>query len=58
MRHVVHIAFSDHLSKPEVDALLAEMGFGPTARVEEIDVETLMQLIERLRQISGGQIRV
>ena len=58
LRHVLHIAFSNHLTKPGVDALLAELGFGPTARAEEIDVAGIQLLCEALRQRSGGQLQL
>jgi hypothetical protein len=38
-----------HLSKEQVDVILEEMGFAANARTEELDVETLLALTEKVR---------
>ena len=47
-------AFADRLDKPGVDRLMAEMGFGPASRAEQLDVDTMLALAERLRGVSVG----
>jgi 16S rRNA (adenine1518-N6/adenine1519-N6)-dimethyltransferase len=44
-------AFADRLDKPGVDRLMAEMGFGPESRAEQLDVDTMLALSERLGDI-------
>lgn len=43
-------AFKHRLDKQGVDAILAEFGFARETRAEELDVETLIRLCERMRQ--------
>lgn len=50
LRSVIVSGYKDHLSKPDVDRLMAEMGFGETTRAEELDVPTMLALCERIRQ--------
>jgi 16S rRNA (adenine1518-N6/adenine1519-N6)-dimethyltransferase len=42
-------AMKRHLNKDQVDAILNEMGFAPNARAEELDIETLIKLAEKIR---------
>jgi 16S rRNA (adenine1518-N6/adenine1519-N6)-dimethyltransferase len=39
----------DRLGKPAVDAILARLNFSPTARAEELDVDTMLGLCEAVR---------
>ena len=38
-----------HLSKEQVDAILAEMHFAPDTRTEQLDVDTLLAFAEKIR---------
>ncbi len=49
LRSVVLGAFKRQLSKPDVDELMAQVGFGPTTRAEELDVATLLGFCEAVR---------
>lgn len=42
-------AMKNRLSKPEVDEVMAQLGFGPDTRAEQLDVETMLRLSEALR---------
>ncbi|MGE0758896.1 MAG: 16S rRNA (adenine(1518)-N(6)/adenine(1519)-N(6))-dimethyltransferase RsmA [Pirellulaceae bacterium] len=42
-------ACKDQLGKPEVDAVMAELGLGPQSRAEELPVETMLTLCEAIR---------
>ena len=42
-------AMKRHLTKQQVDALFDEMRFAPDTRTEQLDVETLIRLAEKLR---------
>ncbi len=42
-------ALKHHLDKEQVDALLAEMQFGPDVRTEQIDIPTLLRFTELAR---------
>jgi 16S rRNA (adenine1518-N6/adenine1519-N6)-dimethyltransferase len=46
-------ALKRHLTKAEVDEVLAEMKFGPTVRTEELDVATLLEFTEKIRSRAG-----
>lgn len=54
LRANVVAAMKRHLSKEEVDAILDEMQFGPSARAEQIDVPTLLKLTEKVRAAAPG----
>jgi 16S rRNA (adenine1518-N6/adenine1519-N6)-dimethyltransferase len=43
-------ALKDTLDKPEIDEVIAVMGFADDARTEQIDVPTLLRLTELVRQ--------
>ncbi len=43
-------ALKGDLEKPEVDEIIAEMGFADDARTEQLDVPTLLRLCELVRQ--------
>ena len=49
LRANVLSALKRHLSKEQVDAILAEMNFRPDTRTEQLDVPTLLALTERVR---------
>lgn len=49
LRSVVVAAMKDRLDKPQVDAVLAEEGLGPTARAEELDIPVFLRLSEAFR---------
>jgi 16S rRNA (adenine1518-N6/adenine1519-N6)-dimethyltransferase len=42
-------AMKRHLTKEQVDAILKEMHFAPDTRTEQLDVETLLTLAEKVR---------
>jgi 16S rRNA (adenine1518-N6/adenine1519-N6)-dimethyltransferase len=48
LRANVLAAMKQHLDKEQVDAILTEMGFSADTRTEQLDVETLIQLAERI----------
>ncbi|MEO0530414.1 MAG: 16S rRNA (adenine(1518)-N(6)/adenine(1519)-N(6))-dimethyltransferase RsmA [Planctomycetota bacterium] len=50
LRANVISAMKRHLTKPEVDAVLDAMGFSADARTEQLSIETLLELTERLRE--------
>ncbi len=49
LRSVVLSAFKNELSKPQVDAVLAQLQLGADARAEQLDAERILELCERLR---------
>jgi 16S rRNA (adenine1518-N6/adenine1519-N6)-dimethyltransferase len=42
-------AMKQHLDKDGVDAILADMGFAADTRAEQLNVETMIKLAERIR---------
>lgn len=52
LRANVVSAMKRHLSKEQVDGVLDAMAFSPDTRTEQLDVETLLALTERLRQLA------
>jgi 16S rRNA (adenine1518-N6/adenine1519-N6)-dimethyltransferase len=42
-------AMKQHLDKPQVDAILEDMGFAADTRAEQLDVATFVQLADRIR---------
>jgi hypothetical protein len=42
-------AMKEHLSKEQVDVILGEMGFAADTRTEQLNVETLLALAEKVR---------
>jgi 16S rRNA (adenine1518-N6/adenine1519-N6)-dimethyltransferase len=42
-------AMKEYLSKEQVDVILDEMGFAPDTRTEQLDVDTLLALAEKVR---------
>jgi 16S rRNA (adenine1518-N6/adenine1519-N6)-dimethyltransferase len=54
MRSVVLSAFKGRLDKPAVDELLGRLGLGESTRTEELDVPTLIRLIDELRRATAG----
>lgn len=49
LRANVVAALKEHLDKSQVDSLFHEMGFAPDTRTEQLDVETLIKLGERIQ---------
>jgi 16S rRNA (adenine1518-N6/adenine1519-N6)-dimethyltransferase len=47
-------AMKRHLDKDQVDAILDEMGFAPDTRTEQLDVETMIKLSDRIRSAAPG----
>lgn len=56
LRSVSISAMKGRLDKPEVDAVLAELGFGSDERVEQLSVQQIQELAEALRvaELSAG----
>ena len=52
LRANVVSALKRHADKEQVDGLLAEMGFSPDTRTEQLDIPTLLEFTERVRQIA------
>jgi len=50
LRSVMLAAYKKRLSKPEVDAIMAEQGLTPQARAETLDVEAMLALCEAVRR--------
>lgn len=48
LRANVLAALKQYLDKPQVDALLAERGFAADTRTEQLDVDTLIRLAEKI----------
>ncbi len=46
-------AFKKRLDKPAVDRIMAETGLDPTARAEQLDVDTMLALCRRVRAELG-----
>jgi 16S rRNA A1518/A1519 N6-dimethyltransferase RsmA/KsgA/DIM1 with predicted DNA glycosylase/AP lyase activity len=53
---VIVSAFKEQLEKEDVDEVLTRLRFGPDARAEQLDVETLLMLSEAFR-IKVSQVR-
>jgi len=47
-------AFKKRLDKPQVDAILAQVGIKGSTRAEQLDVETMLALAETVRARLGG----
>jgi 16S rRNA (adenine1518-N6/adenine1519-N6)-dimethyltransferase len=54
LRSVILSAFKDRLGKPEVDEVMAALGFDEKTRAEQLDVETMLTLCEALRAKAGA----
>lgn len=52
LRANVVSAMKRHLSKDQVDGVLDQMAFSPDARTEQLDIDTLLALTERLRELA------
>lgn len=50
LRSVVVSAVKGRLSKPDVDAVLAELGFDPMTRAEQLSVDQIRELVDALRR--------
>ncbi len=46
-------AYKNRIEKPQVDAVLSEMQLPPTARAEELSVQQLLDLCQRMRAAAG-----
>lgn len=55
MRSVIVGMYRKQLDKPEVDAILDELGFGPKARAEELEPYQLVRLGNRLYEAVAGK---
>jgi 16S rRNA (adenine1518-N6/adenine1519-N6)-dimethyltransferase len=51
MRSVLVSAFKDAMEKPQVDAVLKELGHGPQTRTEQLSIEQLQTLCEAFRRV-------
>jgi 16S rRNA (adenine1518-N6/adenine1519-N6)-dimethyltransferase len=49
LRSSLVASFKQALSKPEVDAILQELGFGESSRAEELSVEQILRLAEAFK---------
>lgn len=49
LRSVILSGYKGRLGKPEVDAIMAELGFDATTRAEQLDVATMLRLCETIR---------
>jgi 16S rRNA (adenine1518-N6/adenine1519-N6)-dimethyltransferase len=49
LRSVILSGYKGQLGKPEVDAIMSDLGFGETTRAEQLDVPTMLRLCETLR---------
>jgi 16S rRNA (adenine1518-N6/adenine1519-N6)-dimethyltransferase len=52
LRANVVAAMKQRLNKEQVDSLLDELGFAPDSRTEQLDVETLINLADRIRTLA------
>jgi 16S rRNA (adenine1518-N6/adenine1519-N6)-dimethyltransferase len=50
LRSVLISAYKERLEKSDIDAVFAQLGFGPNTRAETLSVETVLALCEVLRQ--------
>ena len=58
LRGVVVKLFKERLSKPEIDSVLESMKFPPDTRAEELDVDQLVELSNRLqRRVQGETLK-
>lgn len=55
LRSVVISAMKESLSKEQVDQILNEAGFDANSRAEELTIEQIIDLIERLRKATSAQ---
>ena len=46
-------AYKKRLDKPQVDAVMAELGLIPTARAEELSVKQMLDLCEKMKAVAG-----
>ncbi|HQU42496.1 MAG TPA: 16S rRNA (adenine(1518)-N(6)/adenine(1519)-N(6))-dimethyltransferase RsmA [Pirellulales bacterium] len=49
LRSVILSGYKGRLDKPQVDAIMAELGFGHTTRAEQLDVAAMLRLCEAVR---------
>jgi 16S rRNA (adenine1518-N6/adenine1519-N6)-dimethyltransferase len=56
LRSVLIAAYKERLEKPDIDAVFAELGFGPNTRAETLSVETVLELCEALRAREQSKI--
>lgn len=53
LRSELTSAFKKRLTKPEVDQLMGRLGLEPTARAEQLDIDTMLALAEAVRAEVG-----
>jgi 16S rRNA (adenine1518-N6/adenine1519-N6)-dimethyltransferase len=53
LRKVLHAAWRDRWDKPEIDAMLGELGLEPQVRAEAMNVEELIDLAEAMKRRLG-----
>ncbi len=49
LRSVILSGYKDQLDKPQVDAIMGQLGFNETTRAEQLDVATMLRLCETIR---------
>ena len=49
LRSVILSGYKGRLDKPQVDAIMAELGFNETTRAEQLDVPAMLRLCEAIR---------
>ena len=54
LRSVLISAFKHRLEKPHVDSVLQEMGYGPEARAEELEVDSIILMAEKFRVLEAS----
>lgn len=54
LRSVLIAAYKERLDKSAIDAVMAQHGFSPTTRAEELDVPTILSLCETMRAKEGA----
>lgn len=57
LRRVLVGMYSKDLSKTRVDEVLAEMGHGPDARAEQLDVQTFVKLGNRFAEVVKNEVQ-
>jgi len=55
LRSELAAAFKGRLTKADADEIMSALGLGPTARAEELDVETMLRLCEAVRATQPAQ---
>lgn len=64
LRSVILSGYKGQLDKPQVDGLMAELGFSESTRAEQLDVPTMLRLCEAIRprvqetNDAGGRLKI